>query len=137
MSDEKPLGGGFAELVGLGVKVLEPGFCHCTLDFGPQVINEWGIVHGGALFTLADTGMGAAVFRTLGPGETCATIEMKISYFKPASQGPIDCVCRLLSRGRNVAYLEAVITTDEVEVARATASFAIIRRGDKAQAPSV
>jgi acyl-coenzyme A thioesterase PaaI-like protein len=37
-------------------------------------------VHGGVVGTLVDFAMGGALTSLLGPGERCATLEVKINY---------------------------------------------------------
>ena len=53
------------------------------------------MVHGGVLYTLADTGMGAFM-ETLPAGHYCATIEIKIAHFRPAKEGTVRCVTELV-----------------------------------------
>ena len=93
--------------------------------------NSAGIVHGGVLFTLADTAMGAALYPTIGPGEGCATIEIKINFFKPVVAGAIVCTAETVSKGKTVANLEACVYVGELLVAKASGTFAIFRRKDE------
>ncbi len=84
-----------------------------------------GAVHGAALFTLADTGMGAALFSILEPQERCSTIEVKINYFKPVLEGVVACRSQVVHRGRTVANIDSVLTVDGTLVGKANGSFAI------------
>jgi acyl-CoA thioesterase len=52
----------FRELVGVTVTKVENGYSHCVLEVDKKLLNPAGIVHGGAIYTLADSGMGAALF---------------------------------------------------------------------------
>ena len=72
--------------------------------------------------------MGAALYPTLGPGEGCATIEIKINFFKPVIGGAIVCAAEIVSKGRTIANLEACVYVGEVLVAKANGTFAIFRR---------
>ena len=90
--------------------------------------NSNGVVHGGVIFTLADTGMGAALYPTLDAGEICATIEIKINYFKPVTNGDPVCVGEIVNRGKTVANLEASVYAGDVLVAKANGSFSIFKR---------
>jgi acyl-CoA thioesterase len=67
----------FLEHVGVEIEEQRAGFSRCTLAVAPHHFNSSGVVHGGVVFTLADTGMGAALIPDLQPGEKCATIEFK------------------------------------------------------------
>lgn len=123
----------FIEHVGLRFELPRPGWSRCSLELAPVHLNGNGVVHGGAIFTLADTGMGAALQPTLAEGERCATIEVKINYFRPVTEGTLVCTTELVHRGRSVANLEATVRLGELIVAKANGSFSIFRsRGDGA-----
>ena len=118
----------FVDHVGICVEERRDGLSRCTLSVEDLHFNSASIVHGGVLFTLADTAMGAALYPTLAPGEGCATIEIKINFFKPVVAGAVLCTAEIVSKGRTVANLEACVYVGEVLVAKANGSFAIFRR---------
>ena len=121
----------FVDHVGICIEEQRDGLSRCTLSVEDHHFNLAGTVHGGVLFTLADTSMGAALYPTLGPGEGCATIEIKINFFKPVIGGAIVCAAEIVSKGRTVANLEACIYVGDVLVAKANGTFAIFRRKDE------
>lgn len=114
----------------VGARIVESGdgASLVALPIQPHHRNSSGLVHGGVPFTLADTAMGAALYSTLGADERCATIEIKISYFRPVTDGELSCRARIVHRGRNTASLEASLTVAETLVASATGTFAIVPR---------
>jgi acyl-CoA thioesterase len=118
----------FLDHIGLVVRDQNAGSSTCSLAVAPFHFNSSGLVHGAVLFALADTGMGAALIRTLEEGETLATIELKITYFKPVRGGELTCTTQLVNRGRTIANLESSIHCGENLVARANGNFAIFRR---------
>ena len=73
----------FAELIDLRVEEQRAGFSELSLAVTKDHLNPHNVVHGAVIYAMADTGMGAALYPTLAAGEICATIEIKISYFKP------------------------------------------------------
>ena len=99
----------FIDLIGLRFDERRPGYSRCTLAVSEKHLNPHGVVHGAVAFALADTGMGAALFPTLSPGEICATIEIKISYFKPVVSGALSCVTEIVNRGKKVASMESSV----------------------------
>lgn len=119
----------FAELIGLRFEPADPGESRCTIDAGESLMNPHRVVHGGVLYAMADTGMGAALYPSLERGELCATIEIKIAYFKPVPGGRIDCHTRITHRGRRTAHLESDLLASGALVARATGSYAIFKPG--------
>lgn len=117
----------FVEHIGMQIEAQAGGRSRCTLTVEAFHRNSTGRVHGGVAFTLADTGMGAALYTTLEPGELCATIEIKINYFKPILGGRLVCLSEIVNKGRRVANMESAVYVDDVLVAKANGSFAIFK----------
>lgn len=116
----------FAELIGLTIESLPEGCSLAQLTVDPvRHYNPQAVVHGAVLFAMADTGMGAALYPTLEPGQICATIEIKINYFAAVRGGEVRCDTRLLNRGKRVANLQSDIICDGRLVAQANGNFAI------------
>lgn len=116
---------GFADLVGLRHVSRSAGTSRYEVDAGEEHFNPNGVVHGGLAFTLADTGTGSALWTLLERDEGCATIEMKISYLKPAKSGHLVCDSRVLHREGNIATIESEVRSGEDVIARAVAVYAI------------
>jgi acyl-CoA thioesterase len=119
----------FADLLEFRVDHQAAGASTLSLSVGPMHMNPHQVVHGAVLYALADTGMGAALYPTLAAGETCATVEIKINYFKPVTAGKLVCRTELLHRGRSLANLESRLYASERLVAQANGHFAILRPG--------
>ena len=117
----------FADLIDLHIEESTTGSSTLTLLVAPAHLNPHEVVHGAVLFALADTGMGSALYPTLDTGEICATIEIKINYFKPVLQGKLVCKTELINRGKTVANLESRLYVDQVLVAQANGNYAIFR----------
>ena len=115
----------YAELIGLVVEEQRGGFSRCSLQVAEHHRNPHGVVHGAIVYALADTGMGAALYATLAEGEVCATIEVKINYFRPVASGLITCNTELVNRGRTVANLESRVFSGETLIAQANGNYAI------------
>ena len=119
----------FAELIGLVFENWEKGESFCRLEVTDKLFNPLNTVHGGVMYSLADTGMGGALYPTLNKGELCATIEIKINYFKPVRKGTIECRSKIINRGKTVATLESEIFNHSILVAKASGSFSIFTPG--------
>ena len=59
----------FAELLGLQMERREYHASECSLVVTPQLLNPNGVIHGAALYALADTGMGGALMPALDAGQ--------------------------------------------------------------------
>lgn len=115
----------FAELIDLRIEEQRAGFSKLALDVNNNHLNPHHVVHGAVVYALADTGMGSALYPTLAEGEICATIEIKINYFKPISGGRITCTTEIINRGKTVANLESRVFVDGLLVAQANGNYAI------------
>lgn len=121
----------FVEHVGMKIAEVRAGYSRCTLEIAPQHFNTSGIVHGGALFTLADTGMGAAVWAALPKDMNCATVEIKINYFRPVLEGEVECVSTVTHQGRTIANVDSELRVAGRLVAKANGTFAIMARRER------
>jgi len=115
----------FAELISLRTEEQAEGRSRLSLVVAPAHLNPHQVVHGAVLYAMADTGMGAALYPSLAEGEICATIEVKINYFKPVSSGTLTCITQVIHRGRSVANLESRLYVGEALVAMANGNYAI------------
>ena len=122
----------FADLIDLAVVEQRAGYSKCAMVVTEKHCNPHKVVHGAVIFALADTGMGAALYPTLAEGELCATVEVKINYFKPVRSGDLTCITELVNRGKTIANLDSSVYCGETLVARANGNYAIFNRGRNA-----
>lgn len=116
---------GFSDHIGIAFTEIDDGFSRAELEVTDELRNSHDVLHGGVLFTMADTGMGAALYTELDEGEQCATTELKINYLSAVHSGHVTCDTELRQKGKSVAYLESTLENDGDEVARATGSYSI------------
>jgi acyl-CoA thioesterase len=117
----------FAELLDMQVVEQHDGHSRMRLSVAPQHLNPHQVVHGAVLYALADTSMGLALYPSLAEGEICATIEIKINYFKAVHGGVVDCQTQVINRGRRVAHLESRLLVGDALVATASGNYAIFK----------
>ena len=115
----------FADLLGMQVDSKEDGQCTCSISFSERLLNPNDVVHGGVIYSLADNSMGGALTSILPEEERCATIEIKVTYLRPAGHSDLIGHSQVIKRGKRVAILESEIRSGEKLVAKATGSFAI------------
>ncbi|MCC5872532.1 MAG: PaaI family thioesterase [Gammaproteobacteria bacterium] len=128
MTDPQSFVHPFADLLGFSVSSRAEGRCSIELDIAPKHFNPHGIVHGGVLYSVADTGMGGALTSLLTDDEICTTVEIKIVYFRPATAGRLLCDTEVVNRGRRTAALESTLSVDDRMLARAYGTFMILPR---------
>lgn len=102
------------------MKIIEVrhGYAKIEMIIDEQILNIHGFVHGGALFSLADTVAGAASFAT---GRDSVTLNGSINYIKPGRGGKLIGIAQEISSGRTTGVYEVFIFNDqEVLLSRAT-----------------
>jgi acyl-CoA thioesterase len=116
----------FSKSLGVQIEEFNNGYCLCTLEIKDHLLNTHKAVHGGVIYSLADIGMGAALYSTL-DDERCSTIEIKINYLNPAYTDNLLCEARIIQKGKSIAVLEAEVKSDEKLIAKATGTFTIFK----------
>jgi len=117
----------FGDLIGLEFTALEPGTSRCELEVNDRLLNPHGVLHGGVLYSMADTGMGGALYTRLEEEETCATVDVTIRYLKAVRSGRIVCDTEVVHRSGRLATLRSRLTRDGKIVATATGTYSIGR----------
>ncbi len=126
----------FGKLIGLRIDAAREGSCRSWLEAGAQHHNPHAVLHGGVLFSLADSSMGAALYTLLDEGESCATVEMKMNFLRPVHHGRLDCETTVLRRGRSTAVLESRIRHGAELVAVALGTYAVFPRAAPGEEPA-
>lgn len=125
----------FADLIGLNIDVREKSYSECSIAVTEKLLNPHHVVHGAVIYSLADNGMGAALYPSLDEGEICATIEIKINYYRPVTKGVLKCTTEVINQGKTIANMESKIYCDEKLVAQANGNYAIFKPGNKLKKP--
>jgi uncharacterized protein (TIGR00369 family) len=82
----------------------------CTLR--NDLRNNAGVAHGGIAAAMADAAVGGAIQRHFGGGRRITTVELKINYFLPVTEGRIFARSHLLRIGSTLC-VGNVDLTDE------------------------
>ena len=119
----------FRELLGIEIDERVGGRAKLLFRANEEHLNDGGIVHGGAIATLADCAMGSALASTLDDGEQPVTVEAKINYLEPGERGTLVAEARVRRKGKRFTVLEAEVTQQSSgeHVAYATATFTILQ----------
>lgn len=76
----------FSRWLGLEVTALAPGACTCRLTVRDEMVNGFGVAHGGIVFALADS---ALAFASNSHGQVALSIENSIRYPAPVHPGDV------------------------------------------------
>lgn len=102
----------FMSALGIEITALRQGYAEAKLTTGRRHRNTSGNVHGGVLFTMADSVTGAAS-KTYGHQTT--TIEGKINYLRAVSidHEILTATANVLHAGRKTIVIECRITDSD------------------------
>jgi uncharacterized protein (TIGR00369 family) len=112
----------------LGMEILEAfeGNASIRMPLSDVICNRRGVAHGGAVASLLDSALGAAVISAIKPQEWCGTLQISVQYNDPARHGPLVATGRVVRRGRRVAFADGeVVDSRGVTVARAHGTWTI------------
>lgn len=116
----------FTRLVGVEFRHISRGECFLHLEIQQQHFNSTGRVHGGVVFTLLDSAMGAAAFSVLEPHEVTATVECKINYTRAVTGGALEGRGKVVHAGTRTVVVDGEVWQDDQLVAKALGTFARI-----------
>jgi acyl-CoA thioesterase len=118
----------FLELIGLKFVKMEKGFSRSELTITGSLLNPYDTLHGGVVYSMADTGMGGALSTLMEEDERCSTIEIKINYLKSTRSGRLVCDTKVIHKRKNIGFLESSVKDQEDRlVATATGTFYIFK----------
>ena len=102
----------FAASTGISVVSATPESVVGTMDWAPERCTAAGILHGGALMTLADTIGALVAFLNLPPGAYTSTIESKTNLFRAVREGTITATGTPLHVGRTTIAVQTEVRDD-------------------------
>ena len=108
----------------------ESGEMQVGFTVGEEFTNPVGNVQGGIVAAMLDDTLGPAMVATLAPGDFAPTLELKVSFIRPAKPGAFVGKARVVHRGGTVAFLAGELhDEDDVLLATASATVKIVRGG--------
>jgi acyl-CoA thioesterase len=116
----------FGRLLGLEILKAEGGEALLSLKMHDGLRNLHGKLHGGALFSLIDTAMGQASHSLVDGSPNSVTLECKVNYIRPVTNGELLCRAWVVHGGRRTQVLEAEVHQGEKLVAKAQSTFACL-----------
>lgn len=100
---------GIAHLLGMQIERAQDGIGQVRIQVDGRLMHPQQMVHGGVIFTIADTAMSMALLSMIPPGTPFGTIEAKINYLRPANTGELLAEGKILHLGGSTAVLEATV----------------------------
>ena len=102
----------YAKFLGLELGELADGLVSVHLQVRDQLLQNQGVVHGGALASLIDTASAFAVLSQIDLDERVTTTDLTIHYLRPVTTGRMTATARVVRGGRRLFVLSVDVTND-------------------------
>jgi uncharacterized protein (TIGR00369 family) len=98
---------GHMRTLGARITRLEPGLCEIEMPYAPEVSQQAGFFHGGAIAALADTAAGYAAYSLMPAGSDILTVEFKLNLVRPAVPPTLRAKGHVLRAGKTLTVCRA------------------------------
>ncbi|MEK6299877.1 MAG: PaaI family thioesterase [Acidobacteriota bacterium] len=96
----------FTRMLGFEIDLVEPGRAVLSVEVRKELTQLHGVMHGGATAALIDTAVAFAIVGASEPSARFTTVEMKVNYLRPISEGRVTAEARLIRDGRRIVVAE-------------------------------
>jgi uncharacterized protein (TIGR00369 family) len=98
-----------------------------VLPWAARLCTAGGILHGGALMTLADSAGAMVAYLGLPEGATTATMTSTTQFFRPVTAGAVRAVAVPLHRGRTAVTVQTTLSDEAARLVAQTTQIQAIR----------
>ena len=107
----------YARLLGFELDEVSPGAATLGLKIRKDLMQNHGVVHGGAIASLIDTATAFAIIPLLNPEERVTTVDLTISYLRPITKGRVTALARVVRAGRRLFVVSAEVKGEDGKLA--------------------
>jgi acyl-CoA thioesterase len=99
----------FARLLGIELVDIRPGSAELSFEIREDLMQNNGVVHGGAIASLIDTAMAFAIISVLSPKEKVTTVDLTVNYLRPLIKGKVSAIAKVVKAGRSIIVVSAEV----------------------------
>jgi acyl-CoA thioesterase len=96
----------FPRMLGIEIDSIEDGRARLSVEVRKELKQLQGVMHGGAIASLIDTAVAFAIVGASEPEDRFTTVEMKINYLRPISEGRVVADARIIKDGRRIVVAD-------------------------------
>jgi len=115
----------FMHYNGMRLVVLKEGYAEMEMEINNNSLNIQGTLHGGSIYTLADTAAGAA---SKSYGFVSITLNGSINYIKTTKTGKVKAIANRVHQGRTTGVYRVEVI-DENDIMLAWCTFTMFSTG--------
>jgi uncharacterized protein (TIGR00369 family) len=102
----------YASTLGIEIEVATPALVTGRLAWSPERCTAGGILHGGAIMSLADTVGAVCAYLNLPEGASTATVDSTTRLYRPLREGTLHAEARPVHLGRTLVTVATDLTDD-------------------------
>lgn len=103
----------FSRWLGIVVDEYREGYCRLHYTIKQDMLNGFGIVHGGIVFAAADS---AFAFACNSHGRISVALDVSISFIKAAKEGDtLTITAQEIHTGNKTSFYDIIITNEAAE----------------------
>jgi len=116
----------YAQLSSIEIVETAKGYCKARMQIEDKHLNSVDVVHGGALFTLADLAFAVA---SNSHGQVALAVNAHITYLQAARSGVLYAVATEVDRPRKLGAYQVTVSDEEGRII-ATFSGMVYRKSE-------
>ena len=121
----------YYQLLKISLDQIDEGFARFRMPFRKELTQAYGVVHGGAIATLADTAVAFAMMTIIQPGERVTTVEFKINFLSSVTEDEMIGEARIINRGNRLALADMEVKRGDGKlIAKGLATYIILSPQD-------
>lgn len=103
----------YAATLGIALEEATPELARGSLPWSSERCTTSGVMHGGAIMSLADTVGAVCAFLNLPEGASTATVDSATNFFRGVRGGTLHATARPLHVGRSFIVVRTELTDDD------------------------
>ena len=126
----------FFKLLGIEMVDFGPRWSKTQIELRTELCNANGVMHGGVIATLIDSGITQAMLmtdeyqRVRDTKGSMTSVDLRVKYLRPVTAGYAHCEATITHLGRRIGHASAVVTNAEGKEIALGDSIIMITLGD-------
>ena len=89
------------------------GEVHIALLPRPELTQQHGYIHAGAITSVVDSACGYAALTVAPPGHDVLTVEFKVNFMRPAAGNRFLAVGKVIKAGKTLTVCQGEVVSDQ------------------------
>ena len=117
---------GIDAFLGIVITEASPGKLTAEMEVTPELITQFGNMHGGCLSALCDHVLGTVMYPVMAEGYWAATTEFKVNLIAPVTKGVCRANAEIIAMSRRLAVVRIDVENEGRIVAAAQGTCTIV-----------